>query len=134
MNTGENICCEREPAATRAERVREGRTYVPGVDIVENERELRLMADMPGVKAENLSIDYERGVLTIHGAVTTRQDAEKTQFLIREYGVGDYCRTFQIGEAIDATRIEAGLRDGVLTLRLPKREEVLPRKIAIQAS
>ncbi|NOT02677.1 MAG: Hsp20/alpha crystallin family protein [Phycisphaerales bacterium] len=117
-----------------AGRVRQGRTYVPGVDIVENERELLLMADIPGVKAGNLAVSYERGVLTIRGAVAPRQDAEKTQFVIREYGVGDYCRTFQIGEAIDATKIEAELRDGVLTLHLPKHEEVLPRKIAIRTN
>jgi HSP20 family molecular chaperone IbpA len=134
MNIEATACCKAETASAPAERVRPGRTYVPGVDIVENEKELLLMADIPGVTAENLSVDFERGLLTIHGEVAPRQDAEKSRFVIREYGVGDYCRTFQIGEAIDSTKIEAELRDGVLTLRLPKREEVLPRKIVVKTN
>ncbi len=114
------------------ERLRSGRTYVPTVDILENDEQLLLLADMPGVKADDLDIRYEHGELAVHGRVQSRQDAEQGNYLLREYGVGDYYRTFQVGEGIDSTRIEAELQDGVLKLHLPKTEQAVPRKISVK--
>jgi HSP20 family protein len=59
---------------------------------------------------------------------------EHTNYLLREYGVGDFRRTFQIGEGIDAAKIAAELREGVLTVHLPKAPELMPRKIAVKAN
>ena len=115
----------------RVERTRAGRTFVPNVDIVEQENELLLLADMPGVKADDLDIRYERGELIIHGRVRSRQDVQQS-YMLREYGVGDFYRVFQVGEAIDSNRIEAQVNDGVLTLHLPKTEQAVPRKITIK--
>jgi len=123
-----------ETTACTPERVHGGRTYIPAVDIVEMPEELLLLADMPGVKAADLSVNYERGLLTLHGRVTPRQDASTTDFLLGEYGVGDFMRSFQIGEGVDSARIQAELKDGVLTLHLPKKQEVLPRKIAVKTA
>ena len=116
-----------------AERLRSGRTYVPTVDILERDDKLLLLADMPGVKADDLDIRYERGELSVYGRVQPREFPERGDYLMCEYGVGDFHRSFQIGELIDATRIEAELHDGVLTLHLPKREQAVPRKIAVKA-
>lgn len=116
----------------RAERTRAGRTFVPNVDIVEQEDELLLLADMPGVKAEDLDIRYERGELAIHGKVRPRQQADRTNFMLREYGVGDFYRAFTVGESIDASKIEAEISDGVLMLHLPKTEQAVPRKITVK--
>ena len=115
----------------RVERTRAGRTFVPNVDIVEQENELLLLADMPGVKADDLDIRYERGELIVHGRVRSRQDVQQS-YMLREYGVGDFYRVFQVGEAIDSNRIEAQVNDGVLTLHLPKTEQAVPRKITIK--
>ena len=123
-----------ETNTCRPERVQGGRVYLPAVDIVEQTDKLVLLADMPGVKAEDVSVNYERGLLTIHGKVAPRQDAKATNFLSRGYGVGDFARSFQIGEGIDAGRIEAEIKDGVLTLHLPKKAEVMPRKIAVRTA
>lgn len=119
--------------ATQPERVRSGPTYRPVVDIVEQDDELMLLADMPGVRTDDVDITYERGRLTIYGPVAPRETAERNAVL-REHCVGDFDRAFEIGEGIDSSRIPAEMRDGVLTLHLPKTQEVLPRKIAIRTS
>ncbi len=116
-----------------AERMRSGRTYVPSVDILERDDKLLLLADMPGVKADDLDIRYERGELSVYGRVQPRELPERGDYLQCEYGVGDFYRSFQIGEMVDASRIEAELHDGILMLHLPKREQAVPRKIAVKA-
>ena len=121
-----------ESTVTKAERTRSGRTYVPSCDIIEQENELLLLADIPGVRAEDLDISYERGLLTIQGRVSTERQKGRAM-LHHEYGVGDFSRSFQIGEGIDAGRIEAEVKNGVLTLHLPKAASVMPRKIAVKA-
>lgn len=115
------------------ERLRAGRTYIPSVDILEREEQLLLIADMPGVKTEDLDIRYEHGELTVHGRVQPRTSPDQGGYLLREYGIGDFYRAFQVGEGIDADKIEAELQDGVLLLHLPKSEAVLPRKIAVKS-
>ncbi|UCG31862.1 MAG: Hsp20/alpha crystallin family protein [Phycisphaerales bacterium] len=116
---------------TRREHTRSGLHYRPNVDILESQDELTLLADLPGVKAEDVDIHFERGTLTLHGKVRPRQ-ADKTNYLLREYGVGDFYRTFEVSESIDPSRIHAELKDGVLMLHLPKVEAAKPRKIEVK--
>lgn len=118
---------------TRCEHTRCGRQYRPNVDIVETKDELTVYADMPGVAAGDIDINFENGMLSIRGKVSERQDRE-TRFVLREYGVGDFVRSFEVSEAIDSTRITAECANGVLTLHLPKVEAVKPRKIAVKAN
>ena len=115
------------------ERTRSGRHYRPHVDILEHADELTVLADMPGVKADAIDIHFENGALTIYGKVDERQAAE-TEYLMQEYGVGDFSRTFQVSEHVDAARITAEYADGVLTLHLPKVEAAKPRKITVQTT
>jgi HSP20 family protein len=117
----------------RTEHTRSGRTFRPHVDIHEEGDELVLVADMPGVKAEDVDVRFEDGVLTIHGPVPPRWP-EQGEFLLYEYGVGDFYRTFRVSEQIDASRIQAEYADGVLTLHLPKTESAKPRKIEVQVA
>lgn len=120
-----------EAEVAQAERTRSGRAYRPNVDIIENKEELLVVADMPGVSSDSIDVKFENGSLEIHGLVPNRQSPD-TRYLLREYGVGDFYRSFQVSEAVDASRITAEFADGVLTLHLPKTEAVKPRKIAIK--
>ena len=114
------------------ERTRGEICFTPRIDIWETEEELLLFADVPGVTADNLDIQFENRELRIHGRVSPRH--EKIEFLYGEYGIGDFYRTFSIGESIDAEKISAELQDGVLTLHLPKTEAVKPRRIEVQTN
>jgi HSP20 family protein len=125
---------KRETQTMQPEPIHGGQAYIPAVDIVERPKELLLLADVPGVKPDGVNINYERGLLTVHGKVAPRQDPAATNFILQEYGVGDFYRRFEVGEGVDASRIEAELHDGVLTVHLPKAEDILPRKIAVKAS
>jgi HSP20 family protein len=112
------------------EHTRSGEHYRPDVDILELAEELLVHADVPGSCAEDIDINFEDGALTIYAKVVER--APRGPVLLREYGVGDYRRTFRVSEQIDATRISAQYRNGVLTLHLPKVERAKPRKIQVQ--
>lgn len=125
---------EKRPTPTQTlERTRSGRTYVPTVDIIERDDELLLLADVPGAAPDGVDVQYERGVLTLTARVEPRQ-GERTDYVWREYGVGDYVRTFQVGESIDAAKIEAELAQGVLTLHLPKAAAARSRKIEVRTA
>lgn len=121
---------EQSDVAT-VERTRGGVSYTPRIDIWESEDELVLYADMPGVAVENLDIQFENRELRIQGKVSPRH--EDINFLYGEYGIGDFYRTFSIGETIDSEKISAELKDGVLTLHLPKTEAVKPRRIEVKS-
>ena len=125
---------KREATATEVEPTHCGRTYVPTVDIVENQDELLLIADVPGAAHDGIDIDYERGRLTVQARVEPRQPAEPTNYLLQEYGVGDFCRSFQVGEGIDAGKIHAEIAEGVLTVHLPKAPELKPRRIEVKSA
>ncbi|MBX7165314.1 MAG: Hsp20/alpha crystallin family protein [Pirellulales bacterium] len=94
--------------------------------------QLQVVADMPGVRTEDIDIHFENGELTIHGKVQPRQ--EGVNFLAEEFGVGDFYRSFRVSEEIDGSRIAATYAAGVLTLTLPKVEAAKPRKIAVQSA
>jgi HSP20 family protein len=105
-------------------------TYAPRVDIFESEDELVLYADMPGVKPGDADVRFENGQLVLHGRCSPR--SQQTRNLVSEYGVGDFFRAFTINEDINPDKISADLKQGVLTVHLPKAEEVKPRKIAVK--
>jgi HSP20 family protein len=125
---------KRETTTTEVEPTRGGRTYIPTVDIVEHKDELLLIADVPGATRDGIDIDYERGQLTVQARVAPRQAADRTNYLLQEYGVGDFCRSFQVGEGIDADKIYAEVADGVLTVHLPKAAELKPRRIEVKSA
>ena len=121
----------KEEAPTKGERVRPGRVFLPAVDIFETPQALVLVADMPGVKGDGVTLGLKENVLTIHGQVSP--PPEKETLLSQEYALGDYYREFQVGELIDQDRIEASVKNGVLTLTLPKAEKAKPRRIEVKS-
>lgn len=105
--------------------------FTPRFDICEDDKEYVLSGDLPGVDPQGLEIHYEKQVLSIRGKVARRQAGR--QHFLEEYGIGDFYRTFTIGESIDETVINAELKDGVLVVHLPKKAEARPRKIAVKS-
>ena len=126
----ENLYAKTASEVTNGEHTRNGRFYRPNVDILEQAEELLVLADLPGATNDQIDINFEKGVLTLHAKVPLRQ-GEDQRYLLREYGVGDYYRTFQVSESIDVSRIAAEYANGVLTLHLPKAESIKPRKISV---
>jgi HSP20 family protein len=123
---------EKQEVSTSAEQTRPGLVFTPSVDIFETDKELVLLADMPGVQAENLNIDLRDDTLTLAGEVRPIQGPDENEILI-EYEVGKYYRQFSLSEIIDQTKIDAQLQDGVLRLSLPKIEKATPRRIAVES-
>ena len=121
MNT-ETVMSKPEGGTATAEHTRSGRVFRPNVDIVEKNDELLLYADLPGADGDSIDINFEEGELSLHAKVQPRQDPDQ-QYPHQEYGIGDFYRTFQISEMIDAGKISAEYADGVLTLHLPKKSD-----------
>jgi HSP20 family protein len=96
-------------------------TVGPRVDLVETENEFLVLADMPGVKPENVDVRFEKGELTVHG----RRPG------VGEYEQTNYHRVFAVADSVAADKISADLKAGVLTIRLPKVEAVKPKRIAV---
>ena len=119
---------EKREVQAEAEQTHTRPVFVPSVDIYESDQGLTLVADLPGVQKDGLSIDLKDNVLSLKGQVTVE---EPGHMLYREYNVGDYARQFTLADTIDQDRIAATLKDGVLTLVLPKVEKAQPRRIEV---
>jgi len=114
------------------EQTRPGRYFLPDVDIFESEEGLRVWADMPGVDEKDVEVTLKSGMLTIEGMVTL--DMYRNLIPVyTEYNIGNYFRQFVVNDDIDAARIEARIRNGVLEVSLPKAETARPRRIDVQA-
>jgi len=104
--------------------------FAPAVDIFDHEDEIVLMADMPGVPADSVDINLDRGELTIRGRV--KPPSLNGQVVFQEYQVGDFVRTFTLTDDIDPNGIAAEMTNGVLKLHLKKPAERKPRKITVK--
>ncbi len=123
----------KQEVASPAEQTKPGVVFTPDVDIFENDYQITLLADMPGVAPDDIQIDLNDNVLTIAGGVKPFENANESDVLI-EFEIGRYYRQFTLSEVIDQGRIEAKLEDGVLRLILPKAEKAKPRQIAVSAA
>jgi HSP20 family protein len=106
------------------------RTFVPATDIYETEAVLTIVMEMAGASKNDLDVSVEDGVLHVDGRV--RFDKyEGLQPVYTEYNIGHYHRSFALSNKLDQGKISAEVKDGVLTLVLPKAEEAKPRRIAV---
>ena len=121
----------KEEVPAKAERVRPGRVFLPGVDIFETPEALVLVADMPGVPPDKVTVDIKENHLIISGEISPPM-GEKESLVVAEFYTGDYQREFHLGSTIDQKRIAAAMKDGVLRLTLPKVEKAKPRKIQVK--
>jgi HSP20 family molecular chaperone IbpA len=115
-----------------AEQTKPGPVFTPNVDIFETDKEIIMLADIPGVKTADLAIDLRDDTLTFSGKVKPNNRSEERDILV-EYQVGSYFRQFTLAEDIDQSRIDAGLNNGVLRLVLPKIAKATPLQIAVKA-
>jgi HSP20 family protein len=106
------------------------RFYLPNTDIFETEQALSLIVEMPGVDKNKVDVRVEDGVLTIEGRLDFSK-YEGMQPVYTEYNIGHYRRSFSLSNKIDQGRISAEMKDGILTLVLPKPEEAKPRRISV---
>ena len=113
------------PAASRREAVR------PSVDVHEDEEHITLNADLPGVAPADLNVSVDGNVLTIEGAAKL-QTPEGMKVAYAELRTPYYVREFTLSSELDTSAIKAELREGVLTLNIPKREHAKPRRISVQ--
>jgi HSP20 family protein len=105
------------------------RTFAPAIDVRANEDEIVFVADVPGLKQEDVEITLDDGVLTIKGQRRYEGNNKDKVWLGRSYG--SFHRSFTLPETVDPERLTAELADGVLTVRVPQQPKAKPRKIAI---
>ncbi len=124
---------KREVDTSIHQELRSGNWFVPAADIYETPEEVVLVMDMPGVCYDCAHVNLVDDELVVTGHVTHGEDQDD-YVLYREYDVGHYHRHFGLPEVIDRTKINAVMSDGVLTVTMPKAEDVKPRRIPIKVS
>jgi HSP20 family molecular chaperone IbpA len=105
-------------------------TYQPNVDIRDTGTDVVFDADIPGAKADGIDVSFEDGVLSVQATVQARELPGRS--VVQEYGIGNYRRSFRLGEGFDASQITADYRLGVLTVRVPRVAAVRPRKVEVR--
>lgn len=103
--------------------------WVPAVDLCETAEAFVVTAELPGIPRDHVRIDVHDGRLTIQGRRDARVSCE--QYHQVERGHGEFARSFALPVGVDVTRISADLRDGVLTILVPKAPEHIPRRVAV---
>ena len=107
------------------------RTWSPAVDIVETDDQVVLKAELPDMKREDIGITFEKSTLTIRGERKLDETVKRENYQRLERFYGQFSRSFTLPATIDASRITASYKDGVLTIRLPQREEAKPKQIEV---
>ncbi len=102
------------------------------VDMVENKDDFVVKASVPGINPDDLDISYSDDTLTIKGEVKEDKEVKEDQYHLRERRYGSFMRSITLPNKIKGDAIEASYQNGVITLRLPKAEEVKPKRIAIK--
>jgi HSP20 family protein len=132
--TSKDLARREETAAAAQRRAEEAEAVLrPAVDIFESSAEITLIADMPGVSKERLDVRVERDSLVVEGAAQLEMH-EGMEALYADVRASRYRRSFALSNELDSDKIDANLKDGVLTVRIPKRAEMQPRKIEVRTS
>jgi HSP20 family protein len=129
-----NAWMSAEPRAANDASATEEAAFAPRFDVKEDKGEYVLSADLPGVKSEAVEISLDGDRLRVSGHREAVHKVETQRTFLSECSYGSFSRQFTLPEGVDAERVSASLKDGVLTLVLPKKPEAQPRKIAVNAS
>lgn len=111
-----------------------GRVWSPSVDVAENEQEIVVHAELPGMKQEDIDIELSGDTLTLRGERKFENEERRDNFVRVERSYGRFQRSFTIAAAIQHDKVSATYRDGVLEIHLPKSEEQRPRKVQVVRS
>lgn len=106
--------------------------WSPAVDIMENNEEIIIIAEVPGVSEESMDIQVAEGVLTIKGEKIFPADKQSENYYRLERSYGHFCRSFAVPAAVDQTNVKASLKDGVLKITLKKKSESATRIIKVE--
>jgi HSP20 family protein len=104
------------------------------LDVVETDDDLMVKATLPGIKAEDVDITIDNGMLTIQGEAQEEHTEEGERYHLRERRYGAFCRSVALPVGVDADKAKAEFENGVLTLTLPKTEEAKPKRITVKSS
>jgi HSP20 family protein len=106
------------------------------VDVIESEKGYEITADLPGMDENNIEVKVTDGILTMKGERQEEKEEKKKDYYLQERSVGAFQRSFEIPESVDADKIEASFKKGVLTVKLPKRAEAQKpaKKIEVKAA
>ncbi|MBI4468440.1 MAG: Hsp20/alpha crystallin family protein [Acidobacteria bacterium] len=107
-------------------------SWVPAVNIFENDQEVSVSVDLPGIKKEDVEITLENNVLTLKGTRKLENEEKRENYHRVERAYGTFARSFNLPNTVDAEKIGAEYQDGVLHIHLPKREESKPRQISVK--
>lgn len=110
------------------------RNWRLALDVSENDDAFMVEAALPGIDPDELDITLEDNILTIQGETKAEREVEESRYHLRERRFGRFSRSLQLPTAINADAVEAEYKNGVLTLTIPKAEEVKPKRIAIKAN
>ena len=108
--------------------------WVPPVDVFEQNDQLVIRAEVPGVSKDDLDVRIENGVLTLHGERKRETDVNEDNAFRLERTHGAFTRSFSLPRTVDATKVTAGYRDGILEVRVPKSEAAKPKRVEIEAA
>jgi|ERR1041385_4154661 HSP20 family protein len=109
-----------------------GKFWSPDIDLIENDNAYVVKAELPGISKDDVKISITDNVLTIRGEKTEREDGTKKNFHRTERRYGAFQRSFSLPSFVDANRIEAEFKDGVLSINLPKSEQAKPKMIEVK--
>ncbi len=112
---------------------REDRPWVLPLDVIETEDRFIVKASIPGVDPDDLDITFSDNILTIQGEIKPESEETEGRYLLRERRFGLFQRSIALPERVEADKIEATYKDGVLILSIPKVEEIKPRRISVKA-
>ena len=106
--------------------------WTPRVDINETEKNVIIEAELPGIEKKDVKVEVKDNLLTISGERTREKKTENTENCCVERHYGKFERSFSLGDTVDADKVTAAYKNGILTLNLPKKEAALPKEISIE--
>jgi HSP20 family protein len=124
----------RRPPQGDSEETMASADWVPLVDIVESEQEFELLAELPGVRKNDVKISVQNGILTLNGQREQDHEAKGVHYHRTERAYGRFTRNFAVPESVDEQKLSAEFREGLLRVRLPKAEKAKPRSVEVRVS
>lgn len=109
-----------------------GDIWAPAVDIIDEKDQIRIKADLPGLKREDIEVSADNGILTIKGEKKEEKEIKEKDYVRSERYYGAFHRSFSLPSGVDSQKVNASYKDGVLEVTLPKKEEAKPKQVKVE--